>query len=85
MVSGVLTKIYEQVCKFMGEIYHEVRAEVENGYHQYNENYRNRHGQLKVSCVGMRALISLDDVYVDLQFLDEKSISKYGSLEDIED
>ena len=84
MVSGVLAKIYEQVCEFIGETFHKLEAEIENGYHRYDKNYRRRHGQIKVSCVGMRAPISLDDVYVDLQFLDEKSTSKYGSLEDIE-
>ena len=52
--SGVLAKIYEQVCEFIGETYDEIKAEVENSYHQYNKSYRERHGQVKVFCAGMR-------------------------------
>ena len=62
-----------------------VRAEVEDDLHQYNENYRKRHGQLKVSSVGMEAPVPLDDVYVTVQFLDQKRASKYGSVEKIEE
>ena len=82
--SGVLAKIYEQVCKFLGETYNEVKAEVENSYHQYYENYRKRHGQVKVFCVGMREPISLDDVYVDVQFLNQHIVSRYSSPADVE-
>ena len=55
-----------------------------NASHDYKKSYREYHGQLEVSCVEMEAPILLDDVYVAIQFLDEKSMSKYGTLENIE-
>ena len=82
--SGVLAKIYEQVCAFIEETYDEIKAEVENSYHRYDKNYRDRHGQVKVFCVGMRKPIPLDDVYVGVQFLDQHTASRYKSPEDIE-
>ena len=84
ILSGVLAKIYEQVCGLVKETYHEIQAEVENSYHQYYENYRKRHGQIKVFCVGMREPISLDDVYVGVQFLNQYTVSRYSSPEDVE-
>ena len=82
--SGVLAKIYEQVCEFLGETYHVIKAEVENSYHQYYENYRERHGQVKVFCVGMREPIPLDDVYVAVQFLSQRTSFRYSSLKEVE-
>ena len=84
ILSGVFAKIYEQVCELVKETYHEVKTEVENSYHQYYENYRERHGQVKVFCVGMREPIPLDDVYVVVQFLNQHTVSRYNSPEDIE-
>ena len=66
------------------KVYQQFKPKIANASHQYDENYRKRHGQLKVFCVGMREPISLDDVYVTVQFLDEQSASKYKSNEDIE-
>ena len=81
ILSGVLAKIYEQVCEFLGETYHEIKTEVENSYHRYDENYKRRHGQLKAFCTGMRKPIPLEDVYVAVQFLDEHTASQYKSPE----
>ena len=83
-LSSVFAKIYEQIYKFLGETYHQVKTEVENSYHQYYENYSERHGQVKVSCVDMRKPIPLDDVYVGVQFLNQHTISRYNSPEDVE-
>ena len=82
--SGVLAKIYEQVCEFLGETYDDVKTEVENSYHRYDKSYRDRHGQLKVSCVDMRKPISLDDVYVAIQFLNQHTALQYRSSEEAE-
>ena len=82
--SGVFTKIYEQICAFLGETYHEVKTVVENSYHRYDKSYRDRHGQLKVFCVGMRKPIPLDDVYVEVQFLNQYTVSRYSSPEEVE-
>ena len=39
-----------------------------DSFHQYNEKYTKRHGQLQVFCVGMEEQSSVDDVYVVVQF-----------------
>lgn len=59
-------------------------TEVKNTFHQYNENYRKRHGQPKVMCVGMDAPIPLDDVYVDVQFLKQRQALQHASRENVE-
>ena len=82
--SGVLAKIYEQVCEFIGETYDEIKAEVENSNHRYDKSYRERHGEVKVFCAGMRKPIPLDDVYVGVQFLNEHTASRYRSPEEVE-
>ena len=60
------------------------KAEVEEAPHRYNENYRKRHGNLKVSGFERQTSISLDDVSVAIQFLYEEEVSKYQSSEGIE-
>ena len=82
--SGIVTEIFKQVCKLTGKAYSELEGKIANAFHQYDKNYRERHGQVKVFCVGMREPIPLDDVYVPVQFLDDQSISRYGSPEDVE-
>lgn len=58
-------------------------AKFANDSHDYHKPYRERHGTIKVFCVGMNKPIPLDDVYVTVQLLDPNSTSKYGSLENI--
>ena len=87
MLSGVLTEIYKDVRGSMEKKREELeakKAEIENASHQYEKNYRDRHGQVKVFCVGMREPIPLDDVYVAVQFLDDHSRSSYSSAEEVE-
>ena len=91
MLSGVLTEIYKDAresIKKKREVSEaeqaKEKAEIENASHRYEKNYRERHGQVKVFCVGMREPIPLDDVYVAVQFLDDQSTSRYGSPEDVE-
>ena len=84
MFSGVITEIYKKVCESTQNKHHELKADIENASHEYNKNYRERHGQVKVFCVGMRKPISLDDVYVGVQFLDEHTASRYRSPEEVE-
>ena len=65
--------------------YHYDEVAVENDAEtRYCEHYKERHGQLKVSCVGMQSPISIDDVYIAVQFLEQRAGSKYSSPEDIE-
>ena len=87
MLSGILTEIYKDIrgsIKKKREKSESEKVEIENASHQYEKKYRERHGQVKVFCVGMREPIPLDDVYVAVQFLDDRSRSKYGSSEDVE-
>ena len=61
-----------------------LEATVANASYQYNKNYRERHGQVKVFCAGIREPIPLDDVYVNIQFLDQYIASRYRSSEEVE-
>ena len=84
MISGVVTEIYKKIYETAEKKRHASKAEIENASHKYDKNYRERHGQLKVFCVGMRKPIPLDDVYVAVQFLDEYMASRYRSSEAVE-
>lgn len=87
MFSGILTEIYKDIRGSIQKKNEELEAEkvaIENATHQYEKNYRERHGQVKVFCVGMREPLPLDDVYVAVQFVDDQGTSRYGSPEDIE-
>ena len=80
----VLAQIYKPVAKLTGKAYDTLAPKIANAFHLYNQIYEDRHGKVKVFCVGMREPISLEDVYVGVQFLDEKNPSKYRSREDLE-
>ena len=84
MSSGVITDIYKKVCKATQKKYKELKADIENASHEYNKNYIERHGQVKVFCVGMRKPIPLDNVYVKVQLLDQHTASHYESPQEIE-
>lgn len=84
MFSGVITEIYKKVCESTQKKHHELKADIENASHEYDKNYKGRHGQIKVFCAGMREPIPLDDVYVGIQFLDEHTASRYRSPEEVE-
>ena len=48
MFSGVITEIYKKVCESTQKKHYELKADIENASHEYNKNYRERHGQVKV-------------------------------------
>ena len=82
MFSGVITEIYKELRESTEKRHHESKAKIENASHSYIENYRKRHGQVKVFCVGMREPIPLDGIYVAVQFLNQHTV--YNSPEDVE-
>ncbi len=82
--SGVVTEIFKKVCKLTGEKYNKLEARITNAFHQYDKSYRERHGEVKVSCVEMRKPISLDEVYVAVQFLNQHTALQYRSSEEVE-
>ena len=84
MISGVVTEIYKDIRESVVEKRYASKAEIENASHAYDKNYKDRHGQLKAFCAGMREPISLDNVYVAVQFLNQYTASRYSSPEDIE-
>ncbi len=84
MFSGVITEIYKKVCESTEKKHYELKADIENASHEYNKSYRERHGQVKVFCAGMRKPIPLDGVYVEVQFLDQHKASRYKSPEEVE-
>ena len=55
----------------------------ENAAHDYDTPYKKRHGKLQVSCIGMEAQRSLDDIYVTVQFLNKRKATKHNSTEDV--
>ena len=80
ILTGVVLWILKEISGWVKKRYQRSK----NASHDYEKFYREYHGQLEVSCVEMEAPILLDDVYVAVQFLDEKSMSKYETLENIE-
>ena len=84
LVIGILTGVVLWILKEISGWVKKRYQRSKNASHDYEKFYREYHGQLEVSCVEMEAPILLDDVYVAVQFLDEKSMSKYETLENIE-
>ena len=84
MFSGVITEIYKDLRDSTQKKHDASKAKIENASHRYIESYRERHGQLKVFCAGMRKPIPLDDIYVAVQFLDDREVLRYKSLEEVE-
>ena len=84
MSLKVVTWIWKPASKLIGKVYHALAPRIANAFHRYDKHYRERHGAIKVFCVGMRKPIPLNNIYVTLQFLDQEMGSKYRSLEDLE-
>ena len=78
------TEIFKQVYASIGDGYEQLKAKIANAWHKYDKEYRDRHGELKAYCTGMREPIPLDDVYVAIQFLDQHASLRYRAPEDIE-
>ena len=81
---GILTKIVPAFLKEHWGWLKEKYQESKNASHDYGKHYKERHGQLKISCLEMQAPISLEQVYVAVRLLDQKNATQYGSLENIE-
>ena len=82
---GILTKVVPGFLRGVWERVKNRHQNSKNASHDYRNHYKERHGRLKVSCIGMEAPISLENVYVTVRFLDKKRASKYRTLEDIEE
>ena len=82
--SGVGTEIFKIVRALAVDGYDKLEAKIANACHKYDKEYRERHGEIKAYCTGMREPIPLDEVYVEVQFLDQHTPSRYESAEDAE-
>lgn len=84
----ILKKIAPEIAKKVGgeaeQTYQKLKSKISNACHRYDKSYRERHGEVKVFCAGMRKPIPLDDVYVGVQFLNEHTASRYKSPEEVE-
>jgi hypothetical protein len=54
-----------------------------NASQQYAQNYKERHGILKV--LGMREFVDLESIYTSVQFLNEAAINSFTSIEKLEE
>ena len=89
-VGGVATVVTETLFgkggKWFGgigsKINERTKQAIFNASRQYVENYRERHGILKV--LGMREPIGLESVYTTVQLLDEWGIRNFASVKDLE-
>ena len=66
---GILTRVVPRFLKKGWEHLKNRHQNSKNVSHDYKRPYKKRHGQLQVSCIGMEAQRSLEDVYVAIQFL----------------
>ena len=82
--TTILTKTVMEFFKKTWECFKNRQQALKNASHDYSRSYKKRHGQINVSCVGMREPLSLDDVYVAVQFLNQHTEFQYSSAEDVE-
>ena len=83
LVLSLLTNELTSKTELSKKLGH-LESEVANAWYQYDKNYCERYGHVKIFCVGMRLPIPLDDVYVAVQFLDQHTASRYKSPEEVE-
>ena len=84
LIAIILKLLDTEAFKLPSKGYNKVRAKITNACHKYDKEYRDRHGELKAYCTGMREPIPLDKVYVEIQFLDQHTLPRYGSSEEVE-
>ena len=82
LVLSLLTNGLMSKSKLSKNLEH-LESKIVDACRQYDKNYRERYGQVKVFSVGMRTPIPLDDIYVPVQ-LDQRMASQYKSPEEIE-
>lgn len=84
ILTGILTMVVFWIFKVPWKWVKRRYQKSKNAAHNYEKHYREHHDKLKAYCVGMKTSLSLDDIYVEVKFLDQNIVSKYGLLEDAE-
>jgi len=90
-VSGVAVPVFQSIWAGGGKILDrfgkaldgkKVKQAIDAASRQYAQNYTERHGILKV--LGMREPVALESVYTAVQFLDDRAIRSFESVETLE-
>jgi hypothetical protein len=90
-VSGVAVPVFQSIWTGGGKILDrfgkaldgkKVKQAIDAASRQYAQNYTERHAILKV--LGMREPVSLESVYTAVQFLDNRAIRSFESVETLE-
>jgi len=89
-VSGLAVPIFQSVWGGGGKLLRifgkgldeNTKKLIFNASHQYEKNYRERHGLLKV--LGMKKPMQLESIYTNVQFLDQENIWRFESIENLE-
>jgi predicted NACHT family NTPase len=90
-VSGVAVPVFQslwggggKLARLLGKTLDEkAKRAIFAASKQYEQNYVERHGILKV--LGMREPVSLESVYTAVQFLDDRAIRSFESVETLEE
>jgi predicted NACHT family NTPase len=90
-ISGVAVPVFQSIWAGGGKILDrfgkaldgkKAKQAIDAASRQYAQNYTERHGILKV--LGMREPVSLESVYTAVQFLDDRAIRSFESVETLE-
>lgn len=90
-VSGVAVPVFQSILEGGGKILDrfgkaldekKANQAIDAASKQYCQNYTERHGILKV--LGMREPVALESVYTAVQFLDDRAIRSFESVETLE-
>lgn len=79
---SIFQTLVESGGRLLYQLSETVQQEIFQASKQYNQNYRERHGILKV--LGMREPISLESVYISVQFLKQRSNYRFETIEALE-
>ena len=86
LAAIVVATLWEKGGKFLGNFGNTLDKKTQQliftASQQYVQNYKERHGILKV--LGMREPIELESIYTAVQFLDKWDIRRFDSIENLE-
>ncbi|MFB2978296.1 NACHT domain-containing protein [Microseira sp. BLCC-F43] len=86
LAAIIMATLWEKGSKCLGNFSKNLDKKTQqtifNASQKYIENYKERHGILKV--LGMREPVELESVYTAVQFLDKWDIRRFESLENLE-
>lgn len=94
-VAGAIAgPIFEQLWKIGGDTVQELKGQYRridavnqllSACAQYENNYRERHGRVKVMPSLMKSSVSLESIYVTVNLLDETDVRQFWTEQDLEE